>query len=66
MWLKKIRDQRAKKRQWRRTKEKANKERKEGKEAKKASAGDENGQGLNQAAMNTFTGTRAAELMTRW
>lgn len=31
-------------------------ERREG-EAKKASAGDENGQGLNQAAMNTFTGT---------
>ena len=27
MWLKKIRDQRAKNRQWRRTKEKANRER---------------------------------------
>ena len=42
------------------------KQRKEGKEAKKASAGDENGQGLNQAARNTFNGTWAAELTTRW
>lgn len=65
MWLKKIRDQRAKKRQWRRTKEEGKQKRKEGKKAKKASAG-ENGQGLNQAAMNTFTWDRAAELMTRW
>ena len=42
------------------------KQRKEGKEAKKASAGDETGQGLNQAARNTFNGTWAAELTTRW
>lgn len=35
MWLKKIRDQRAKNRQWRRTKEKAKKE-KGGEEGKKS------------------------------
>lgn len=49
MWLKKIRDQRAK-RQWRRTKRRQTKRERRGRgEPKKASAGDENGQELNQA-----------------